>query len=72
MSSSDAKPVEITVTKLTIPENLAGIFIEFMPIMQVYRYGREFDEWITGLLGYWITGLLGYWITGLLDNWVTG
>jgi len=36
MSFYDARPDIITVTKLTIPENLAGIFIEFMTIMQVY------------------------------------
>ncbi|MCX6284323.1 MAG: hypothetical protein NTW31_08825 [Bacteroidetes bacterium] len=48
MSSSDARPVEITVTKLTIPENLAGIFTIFMTNMQVCLNGRGFDDWIAG------------------------
>jgi len=55
MSFSDAKPFEITVTKLTIPEKLAGIFPGSMTNMQIYTSGRGFDDWMTGSLDSWIS-----------------
>jgi len=43
MSFDGARPVKITVTKLTIPEKLAGFFLTFLTNMQILRYGKGFE-----------------------------
>jgi len=43
MSSYDARPVKLTVTKLTNPEKLAELLLTFLTNKQVYRCGRGFE-----------------------------
>jgi len=57
MFFDDAKPVEIAVTKLTIPEKLSVFFHTFLTNIQIYRYGREFD-WLL-VIGCWLL-VVGY------------